>query len=1404
MEKNSFENLKSALNSKKINSWFEMNLFLDKIRDTRKPFSNIPNNFDDFLKSLSKGIAFITFDFGVDGVTIEIEKYTKIFQNLIRKYSNKSTNIFYIGDSCNINLDKKENIHFYELEGSIGFDYWDGYKEFFFTKLTRGGENYNNLYKKIWKQTLSMSLDLGEFITKNDIQLLIPVNTNSNPGNVALAFSIVLVSEFMKIPVLNSNHDFYWEDGNPPRKRKENQPAGLRDHFFTNSHIGEVFSLIEILYPWDSPTWFQCTLNQTQLNTLINNFGFNPKNTYQIPTFIDTQKYKPISHKSKKSILKKIQTLFAGSEKKLYSKSVADIISEFGNPIEFNSPFILGNKGKINIHLTHSNLLILQPTRIIERKRIERNFQFFQALFKNPQFYNFFKTHHLLTITILISGPVATGQGDYYKKLIFSFRDFLENIPKNFKNRIFLAFKFGFNSNQFMVENNINSLDINELFGAATIVTLPSETEGRGLPIIESSASGTPLIVNRYKPENVYSSLIGENLDDSLRLKVFEYPDDASQLPEGFLDLFTDHETFENRKEHNRNVVEKRFSINVLQQKMEKFLYTLWIRCQHPNKQDFQNVKNIFQIHEKCTTYNKDFHELVLCDNRKYIPGFTNLEYMIILKSLIDPSYFRMEEKEVKGRIMRFANKLLLRHEKYGKIEEEKKYSFFNQIDALFEFNEGSDDIVIDHSLSYRHRHNLHYNFRKITEFELMGLVAEVFRKTIGPIKTKELPAMSFDLFMKSHFSLSELVGNRPLMINNSKRLIKDLESNRDIAIFHGTQLSLEIRILVIQNIKHRLGIKNGDELTEEILDNTDIDSIGKIYLFIREKSIGSPVYFQNVVEWIQNTDDHELELLFNCGLLKLVPTKIIASGTHLGQLGEKALKTLLEIRKKNGFLISLGDTNYMMTDKIDMESYHIGTVRHILFRNYSQIRRSEGYIQWVPAGLSPCLAYPTPIQTPIKFSQILSSKLYKKCCSEFGESVVLAKLREDANLNNSPIKNVLETMLINQDKQSRDNIELFITAQMLTGIHEDGQPWSGARLNVNSPKATKNNFNIQFHTMFSSRINDTVLDLANKYEKQNKQKVVFAWNGGYMLNPELVGKLGLPEEYIGSPLGLVIIDGIIKSLPLYNKPALYIDENNQPAIRNANLKQGVVISVKNGDSLHFTEKQRNLNLPKGPGFYDLLYPQSQINSKGRIIYRFAGNKIIDIIKLTKTVKILPVGITVSIADNISLKGWEIGTEVNFELAEWANVRHAIEAGPMLVKNGKKAINMVEEGWKTEFSIATQAARVDYTHLRGPKIGVGLLESGELITVAINGRIRESVGATHIELARILIEQGAKTGMGFDPGGSVTLIHKGKQLNISPYNIDYEKSPYSLPPQARRIGNAILGTINNIDELDNQ
>ena len=49
------------------------------------------------------------------------------------------------------------------------------------------------------------------------------------------------------------------------------------------------------------------------------------------------------------------------------------------------------------------------------------------------------------------------------------------------------------------------------------------------------------------------------------------------------------------------------------------------------------------------------------------------------------------------------------------------------------------------------------------------------------------------------------------------------------------------------------------------------------------------------------------------------------------------------------------------------------------------------------------------------------------------------------------------------------------------------------------------------------------------------------------------------------------------------------------------------------------------------------------------------------------------------------------------------------------------------------------------------------------------------------------------TAMGFDPGGSATLVVGTETANVSPYNHDYERNVYSLPPEPRSVASVVVG-----------
>ena len=250
--------------------------------------------------------------------------------------------------------------------------------------------------------------------------------------------------------------------------------------------------------------------------------------------------------------------------------------------------------------------------------------------------------------------------------------------------------------------------------------------------------------------------------------------------------------------------------------------------------------------------------------------------------------------------------------------------------------------------------------------------------------------------------------------------------------------------------------------------------------------------------------------------------------------------------------------------------------------------------------------------------------------------------------------------------------------------------------------------------------------------------------------------------------------------------------------IRRVNVSGGIEIAL-NKTQLHFLPEGYNGTNKEEPyQYYDLLSDIKEIPAGKRVILRLAGNRIKEVIRNSGNgvVPIIPVGLTLSIREDLFPEDFaEIDREVNISLPGMENIEHAIEAGPMLLSGGKLCLDMKKEGWKTQNSIRTQAARLDYTDMRGPKIAVGLDGKGNLSVLTINGRIRESVGATHQDMAEILQKFGIVDAMGFDPGGSSTLVVEGEVKNISPYNSGYEKNIYSLPPEPRAVSNAVIGYI---------
>jgi hypothetical protein len=1374
----------SILLNENIQTWFDLGLFVDRFKENRDEIAaHFSGSYNDFLKTLSNGgIAFISFKYSINGVSVEIEKYAKTLNSIFEDLP-----LHFIGGKF---LEKGELLippgsRLFQLDELASFDDWNLYEYFFFQKLERGNKVYNDLILKFWKEVLEITEKLGQYIEDNNIKLMYLINTNSNPGNISLALANVFISEFLGIPVISNNHDFYWEGGHSEIDiQTKGVKPGPRDHFFKNYHLGEVFSIIEMIFPWDSRTWLSVNINELQCEELINQHGHNPANTAKISTAIEFEEFNKIKDdEGKKEVLHQLSAIFGNYGNHVSVSSISKLLKRKMKSIDDISPMLIGAEEQKDIKFETNNIILLQPTRIIFRKNIEANFILIEKLFGDDEFLDYFERNKDLKITLLVTGLIETGHYDYFLTLLKCFDSLVSNLNINIRNRILLGFLFSEFDKPSFKERFSDPIGIGELYNVASLALLPSKAEGRGLPIIEAAVAGVPMVCRRFAPEEVYAEVIGENLPREERLKNIEFTNHElnPELIQVVKQIILEPKSYGREIIHNKEVVEKRFRTSALKKEFEKILYRLFLQITS-GPESYQLAKSALNDYKRHIIENKEFAQNILTTkNRQYLPGYGQLAYMLFLKSLIDPSYFRVEEKRFRGMAMQFAKELIDSNPDPTPISLEVIHQFYNSVDSIFLYREGEIPIRMDHSFAYRHRNKNYYPYRDLTPQELTGVINILFNKIASPppvIRIGKIVEISNDWDKK----LSLLYKNSELVIDHIDELEKKLCSNIPIAYFPGNQIELEFELFVLQPVMKRLGLKEGDNITLRALDKVNL---APIFIIPHNKPHGESITTDILKSYIYYNANPEIKLLIKHGICKIVGSEQHSAGIHFYEVGQEVINVLTQVKNKKGIIIAIGDNAAMMTDIVDLDRFHIGKVSHTLASKMMGIPNGSGYVQWVPAGLRFALSYPVPVQTGKGFSKALKSLRYKKLCDSLGEETVLQILKTDGEEKGTPINTVLR----NLDHSTHEKSE--VSYSYINGLHSDGLPWAGVFAKIDMSQSKKK---WQFSVMSTKDRPKTVLNFMEEFNKSTGRNAKVAWNGGYILNPELVGKLGLSERFIGSPLGLIISNKIVLSPPLFNKPAFIVLPDGTLKIKGVNSSNGITIS-NSSNRIVFSHDTYN---PKYPGnlpcFYDLLFPKDQLEGNGRIFVRLAGHTIKDIIltEENERIPVLPVGLTLSFPRDQFPTTWKQGMELNIKMNGWEEIESAIEAGPQLLKEGKVCIDMELEGWKTQNSLKTQAARLDYLDSRGPKIAAGIDKFGNLSVLTVNGRIRESVGATHGDMAEILRTQGIEYAMGFDPGGSSTLVVDNKILNISPYNSDYENDVYSLPPEPRAVSSALI------------
>ena len=1416
------KDLLKQLQRENIQTWFDLSLYLDRLKDERKLK---PRKFHldkpSFLNEVAdKGVAFITFEYAIDGVTVECQKYAHALQLLIKEKTGREIPQYFVASQMTVGgqtLLKEYATSFFKIKEMQPFNQWPLYESFFFKKLVRGGKEYNLLIKNLLEETFVLVKKLGNYILEKDPALLYLVNVGSNPGNVSLSLACVLLSELLDYPVINNCHDYYFEKGNKPADIENKLAApGDRDFFFCNYHLGEVFSIIHMLYPWKSPLWFTLNINSNQNQLIVTKKGHSPASVSHLSTAVDNKTFGSISKRERVKTLIKLEHCFTKNKKHITKESLGTNCTSLENYFSFIdknkdqlrekfttkhhqlSPVLLGKKNQNNLKLVKNTILILQPTRILKRKRIERIFDVAREFFNQESFLAKLRESEELKICIVISGPMARENFDYYLSLLKQFKLMLSSLKKEHQDRAYLGFLFGHFDNL-----DDEKIRLHHLYQSSSLIVLLSNTEGRGLPIIEANASGIPILTCRYDPEAVYSEVVGEHLDKKNRLSVLEIKDslNSTLMNELIKIIFSPH-LYAEKVQEKRKVVAKRFSIDLLKKEFEQVLHKVY-RQLNPLKENNDLTELLIKSYARYLRQNRnEVKELLDFKNRPYIAGTHYLGTMVYLKSLIDPSHFRIEEDEMAGLIFKYAHNLFVSnkndHVKGNPFSltdiSDEAISFFQAIENLFCILGPDITTVLDHSIAYRHRSKKGFIYYNLTPQEMLGIVDRLL-----PYFFEKKPREKFYrtpyFFIDTHMALMQLSNANFLCIDQRKRLIRWLGKNVPMAYFPENYIQHETELFITERVRTLLKLSIKEDLTKEILEKNK-KKIAKTYIFVNEKKSDLPS--QELINYMQSGASSELKLIYKYDLLEIIPTTQHCPGIHLRDLGKKATEVLVSVKNNNGFLLCFGEYDQVMSDAIDIDRFCIGKTNHPLTSNLLGIKEGDGFISFAIASSRVSISYPTPLQTLKVYDEALCSPLFSRLEKKMGENALLKAVRKENIKQDLPLMEILKKIESEEKKKNKSAAAKDLEVLNLSGTYNDGLPWNGVVAKLSNLDKRKWDFKCYTNADHPKSAPKLLEEMQKKMQKARPVRVM--WNGGYILNPELVGKLVIDEKYIGSPLGLLIENGRINSLPLFNKGAIFFLKDGSVKIDRVNTTGGFILQHQE-KKWEFSHKNRNKVVADQLCFFDLMHETKKIVVKNHYVVRLSGLEIKEIIPPPQKnpISLIPVGITLLIPKKFFPKNWKRDTRLEAVLhnpKDWkegfsmSEISYAVEAGPVLLSKGEQDIKMKTEGWKMENSIKTQAARTDYTHMRGPKIACGLTEK-ELFILVINGRLRESVGATHVEMAKTLKQMGAKKALAFDPGGSCTLWVNGIMQNISPYNAEYEKNEYSLPGKPRFISTII-------------
>ena len=352
-----------------------------------------------------------------------------------------------------------------------------------------------------------------------------------------------------------------------PASERSDGDEGPRDHFFKNIDNRPFFSLFKSMYPWNGTRWAQVNINTQQSETLEAEFKIVKRRLFELSTSISDEFFKEYTFDDVKKTRLTMAHILSDGKPVISPIKAEKHLENLASWMSDQKPVVCAVKDGLTLDTTtDKTVYCLQPTRIIARKRIEKDLHLIGALMKHPKFRDEFEKNTEYQLVLHITGPVPIEHQEDTETVLKAYIDLVNELPLKIAERIFIAFSVGTEDHPALKGAGLKRLHIEDIYRLANLILFPSETEGRGLPIIEASASGIPIICSRYYPEDVFIEVVGENLPEEQQIRYVLFPE--GEFGEELLNRATDlmlHPTANPELiAHNKNAVMQRYGTGVL------------------------------------------------------------------------------------------------------------------------------------------------------------------------------------------------------------------------------------------------------------------------------------------------------------------------------------------------------------------------------------------------------------------------------------------------------------------------------------------------------------------------------------------------------------------------------------------------------------------------------------------------------------------------------------------------------------------------------------------------------------------------------------------------------------------------------------------------------------------------